>query len=414
MKKSIFTSALVGVLALIASFITILRDKVVASEFGIGEQVDVFFLTVTIITFGLGIFSSLSNNGFMPVYIKQQEKALIGDVTIIHLLFSFLLSFIIITTWVLLERPYLEMLIIITLSLPIFAISTVLASIHQSQKKYALVNFVGLIPNSLCIFSMIIFKNSGMTSASLGLLSGYIAVLLVLIGKSNNLAKNITLNLNSRAKSLIEVINNYKALILGVVIMSSNNLIDQIMALNIGEGAISTLAFGGRVANLVFGVTTTIMTTILVTEFTLRIREKNHSSLRVSINSIEKLVLILSIIITGFVFCFSEQIIDTLFNHGSISNTDLELISLVQKAYIIQIPFYACGLIYANLLIALEKSSILTKVATINLILNVGLNYILGSLFGVVGIATSTTIVYAFTFGYLKIKTKNFMRENSL
>ena len=82
---------------------------------------------------------------------------------------------------------------------------------------------------------------------------------------------------------------------------------------------------------------------------------------------------------------------------------DSRLVGRIQAAYAVQIPFYICGTMFVRLASALVKNQVLMIAASISLASNVVLNLIFMELWGVVGIALSTSAVSALSLGYLML-----------
>jgi len=78
-------------------------------------------------------------------------------------------------------------------------------------------------------------------------------------------------------------------------------------------------------------------------------------------------------------------------------------VSQVQAMYVLQVPFYALGMLFVRLISSLRANSILMWGTAINFLINIMLDYLFMSWWGVAGIALSTACVYVISCFYLGV-----------
>ena len=88
-----------------------------------------------------------------------------------------------------------------------------------------------------------------------------------------------------------------------------------------------------------------------------------------------------------------------------------DLVARVQMLLVLQLPFYATGILYVIAIQALKRNQILMWGTVISVSLNIILNYLFMKVLGLPGIALSTSVVYAVSFCYLGIMLKRLIRE---
>jgi putative peptidoglycan lipid II flippase len=98
---------------------------------------------------------------------------------------------------------------------------------------------------------------------------------------------------------------------------------------------------------------------------------------------------------------FSKPLVRALFQRGAFTATDTDLVSQVQVCYLIQIPFYVAGLLFVQFLSSIRRNHVLMYGSALNLVLDVVLNLVLMKVWGIAGIALSTSIVYVVSFAFL-------------
>jgi len=110
---------------------------------------------------------------------------------------------------------------------------------------------------------------------------------------------------------------------------------------------------------------------------------------------------------------FSKPLVQILFQRGAFNNSDTALVSRVQAFYAIQVPFYICGMLFVRFLSAVRRNDFLMYGSAISLILDVALNLLFMRIYGVSGIALSTSLVYVFAFFFLGACTIRFLSRQT-
>lgn len=86
----------------------------------------------------------------------------------------------------------------------------------------------------------------------------------------------------------------------------------------------------------------------------------------------------------------------------------------IQSCFALQIPFYIGSILLVRLISAIRYNHILMYGAVISLICNIAFNYLFMQTIGVVGIALSTSCVYAISFAFLLYFWWHFLRRQKI
>ena len=92
-------------------------------------------------------------------------------------------------------------------------------------------------------------------------------------------------------------------------------------------------------------------------------------------------------------FISSEFLISLLFERNEFKPEDTQFVFPIQQMFVLQIPFYAVGIIFNRFLTSINKNNFLVISSIISLALNIALNTVLIDLMGVSGLALATSIV---------------------
>ena len=107
--------------------------------------------------------------------------------------------------------------------------------------------------------------------------------------------------------------------------------------------------------------------------------------------------------LTVLLCLLSQPIVGTFLERGMFDSADSLLVGRIQATYALQIPFYVCGTMFVRLVSALVRNQVLMIAAAISMVSNIILNLIFMELWGVVGIALSTSAVSALSLGYMML-----------
>ena len=110
-----------------------------------------------------------------------------------------------------------------------------------------------------------------------------------------------------------------------------------------------------------------------------------------------KLALLFALPLALLLFLFSEPLVDLVFRRGAFTANDVHRVAQVQAFYALQMPSYIAGIIIVRLVSALQANRVLLWVSSINVVINIALNYLLMHWMGVAGIALSTAVVNFFS-----------------
>ncbi|HWP34928.1 MAG TPA: lipid II flippase MurJ [Thermodesulfobacteriota bacterium] len=207
------------------------------------------------------------------------------------------------------------------------------------------------------------------------------------------------------------VAGQYTAMVVGALLMSGTDLVDQAMAAALGPGSVSALAYGSKVVASVLGLGSVAVGTAVFPEVSRLVAGREWVGVRGTLRVYAAMVAAVTLPFTVVVAGLSESIVGVLFGRGAFTPSDVALVGRIQALYVVQVPFYLLGILAARVISSLKANGVLMRGAAVNLALKILLNYVLMSRFGVTGIAASTVVVYAVSCGYLYWSVRRLLRE---
>lgn len=431
-NRSIFNAALmVSVLTATIKIITVAKDMLVASKFGVGDVLDIFLIAYLIPSFATSIFAGSFYSAFIPVLIRVQEqhgheeaKRLFSSISFIAIILLIIVTFILAVTdsWVLnmlasgfdeeklknTLSQYDQLLVLIVIGgMTIFG-----GSVLNAQKKFSLVA-ISPVTSPLVIFLLLSISNDTQASHLLikGTLAGAVLEFLIIIWGLHKIDYLCIPKWGKLNSDSIQVINQYLPMIGGSFLMSSTLVVDQTMAAWLAPGSVSTLAYAGKVPTFFTGLAASALGAAILPYLSQMVSKNDYIALKHTFLTYTKLLLAITIPVTISGIYFSMDLVELLFKRGAFDANASASVSFVQQCYLFQIPSYILGILAVRLLSSLSKNQVIIKIAAINFFINVLGDYILIKFMGVSGIALSTSIVYTSSttmcFAYIFYLLKN-------
>ena len=140
--------------------------------------------------------------------------------------------------------------------------------------------------------------------------------------------------------------------------------------------------------------------------------DRNWTELRSVLRVYSRWILLATTVAALTLMLLSEPLIGIVLERGAFSGGDTVLVGRIQAVYALQIPFYVCGMIFVRVISALKANQILLVGSFLYLTINIALNYIFMSIWGVVGIALSTACVYLFSCAFVMIMGYRMLRRD--
>ena len=133
--------------------------------------------------------------------------------------------------------------------------------------------------------------------------------------------------------------------------------------------------------------------------------ERRIAEMRALLWRYVRFLLLVSVPLTVLLIACSREIVALLFQRGAFAASDTAVVSSVQAALLLQVPFFFISSFTVRIVTALRANRIMFWGTVICAVTNVIGNYVFMSWFGVVGLALSTAIVYVVSAFYLLYAT---------
>ncbi|MEL6927025.1 MAG: lipid II flippase MurJ [Cyanobacteria bacterium J06600_6] len=430
-NRQIFTATIiVGLLTGLGKFASTGKELVVAWRFGTGNELDAFVMAMVVPSFVVTVIAESFKAALIPTYIDVREKQgsqaaqkLFSGVTTRAV--SFLVAAaVLMAATAPLYLPFLasgfdseklqltnRLLWSLCPVILLFGIINIWGGVLNAGEKFALAAITPILMPLVTVILLLIFPNWGVYSLVVGLLSSSMIEIIVLGYGLRRQGVKIIPQWSEDDVNVSRVFKQYFPVVVGSFLMCSTLLVDQSMAAMLSPGSVSALAYANRVIALPLTLVTLALGTAVVPYFSKTIAEQDWRKINHTFKYYLKLIFITTVPLTLFFIIASKLIIKILFERGSFSPEDTQLVAQIQVLYALQIPFYISAIFVVKLINSLGINHFLAWGSSINLIANIVANYAFVQWIGVKGIALSTSCVYLISFAFLYILTNRHLQK---
>ena len=390
-----------------------LRDILMAHQFGLGSELDSFFVALMVIMTIVTIFCLPLGTSFIPLFLSESKnkstlcmQGLISGISGI-----IAVGLLLICSFLFLTAPYFLPLIIqgdngemvsrvhelIVYSLPLlfFSGSVVLGNaVLNAEGKVLTTSSAQIIVPVLTILTIIVLSNNyGVEIVILGMITGQLLNLLIVQARLQSIGYSLKPTFRGwKELPLIRLGTQYSPLVISALFISITLLVSTFLAMSLPEGAVSIFNLGNKVVLLITGLISVAITTVILPYFSSLIARDDLGTARRELSIFLSLITFIAAPISVVFFTFSEEIIGLIFALGDIEENGITKIARVMQYAVIQIPFFACNIFLLKFAIATRHVKAILWSALISLIVNIVASLFLMDVMGVAGIALAGTL----------------------
>ncbi|MBA3442760.1 MAG: murein biosynthesis integral membrane protein MurJ [Pyrinomonadaceae bacterium] len=417
-NRQIFGAAItVALLTAIVKAAAVAKELIVAWRFGTGDALDAFLIAWLIPSFIIAVIAGSFNAAFIPTYIRVREQEgaaaaqqLFSGATIWSL--GLLTSVMIVAVGTApLYLPWIAagfgreklnltfcLLCIMAPVIMLSGIGVICGAVLNAAHRFVLAALSPVVTPAVSALFLLIDTSWGIFALAAGLICGAVLEVALLGAALKRQGISLRPRWSGFDRNLRQVANQYVPMIAGAFLMGGTNLVDQSMAAMLSPGSVASLNYGSRVVGLIVGLAATALSTAVMPYFSGMVAREDWTGIRDTLKRYLRLIFIVTVPLTIAVVLISKPLVQMLYQRGSFTSEDADIVAQVQTFYALQIPFYLAGILVVRLISSLRDSHILMWVSGANLIINVTLNYFFVKRLGVAGIALSTSCVYLFSF----------------
>ncbi|TDM34397.1 lipid II flippase MurJ [Macrococcoides canis] len=394
--------AVLILITLISNSLGLLREIILTSKYGTSSINDYIILAQIIPVMILGFTLFTFSNSFIPFYNKNKEiynssyiiticvyvvlsilsLSIIIYYPIISIIYNYFFNIEASITLINLTKIFLIVTIFLTLtSIPL--------SYLQIKEKFYIANISNMIIVNIIIILVLLSYNS-VYSFSIGYALGtFISFLLIFFYSLKYDFKIVKID-NSGQELAFSFVH------LSITIMTINivnqifNVIDRSLATQLIDGTVTAIYLSNRIVNLIIMIVVTPLITIIFPKLSSYFFNDDLKNAQNITKLMIKMILIISIPLSIFIFFNSEAIISIMFERGNFSNDDSRMTSTLLSCYSFSIVLWCLREVLSKIYISQYKNRSLLLNTIGLVILNIIIGIVFINEFGAVGIPFSS------------------------
>jgi putative peptidoglycan lipid II flippase len=432
-RRIFATAAMIAALTAVGKIASVLKDISVAFRLGTHGSLDAFLAAFTLPGLAMGVIGGAVTAAFIPVYVETEHSegkpaahellrgvmywsivSLCG-VTVILAMFSGPLVRLLAPGFdanrlALAHRYFVLLLPTVILS----GVASVLAAALNAGHRYAA---AALAPMAVPLLTAgaIVAYGTRLDADSLcyGTTLGYLAQYLLLVVVARRVGLPVLPLRVPLTSGIRRVLRQFGPAAAGSIVMSGTTLVDQIMASFLGTGSVSTLNYANKVGNLVGGMVTLALGTAVLPHFSEMVTRQDWRGLRRTLQLYTRILAFTTVPLVVILIVLGRPIVSLLFHRGAFTAEDVTLVATTQSYYLLQVPFFAVGILIVRLISSLQRNDILFWGTIVSVVLNAVLDYVLMQRMGAPGIALATSCVYAVSWMYLRFSVSRVLPRDA-
>jgi putative peptidoglycan lipid II flippase len=420
----------VGGLTVAVKLIAMLKEAIVARQFGTGDAIEAFLIAMVLPQFAINLVGGSLNAALIPTYIHVREHGgadaahrLFASVTALSLAILIVLSIAlglaapVILPLVASGFPAWKLALAATAfrwllpTLVLSGLTTTWSAVLNAGDRFAI---AAAAPAATSVLTLVLVGLKGSEWGIDALVAGTLGGAVLEAGLVGwGLARRGT-SLIPRWRGLnadvTQVIGQYTPMLTGAFLMGGTAVVSQSMAAMLGPGSVSALAYGSKLTTLVLGILAVAVSTAVLPPFSRMVAVGEWSALRHALRTYSRLLLAVTVPMTIVLIALSKPLVVILFQRGAFTATDAQIVAWTQAMYLLHVPLFVVGMLLVRLISALRANRILMWGSGLNLLVNVALTYVLMRRFGVAGIALATSLMYVGSVAFLWIAASRLLR----
>ncbi len=433
-NKRIFRAALAVALAtVVVKACTAAKDLAVAHSFGRSDTLDAFLFAFMLPAFALNLVVGAVSAALVPVLVETRQKdgAAAGQQLLSSVMLLTVAALVAVALMLaLLAQMYLpwlghsfspqkqlltrEFLYFLAPWLVLSGLATFMACVLNAIEKFAVPALVPILTPSVVLVCIAVWTHASSGFAlALGTLAGSfleVALLYYLVKKYQILGAVRWHGFDQRVRA---VVSQTGPMMAGCLLMGATPVVDQFMAAMLGSGNVSALSYGSKVPAALLAIGATALSTATLPYFSRMAAENDWQGCRHTLKRYSALMLSVSIPITVVLIVFSRSLVRLLFQRGAFTSLDTGVVSQVQACYSLQIPAYVLCMLFVRFISSVRRNDLLMYASAINLVVDIVMNLVLMRVWGVAGIALSTSIVVVGSLIFLSLSSLRLLKRQS-
>ena len=411
-RLSVANSGITVILLTVVSYIGFfIRDVLTARWFGLGYELDSFFIAMLLPTFFVTLFCIPLGTIIIPAFLDSKEKAINKAqklVSNVSFMITFFLALLCIA--LLISAPFLLKIIgrgfcpdkieysivLMGWALPVLLFSGMVIignSILNAIGKFVVPSLAqAAVPVIAILFLLFFGGKAGILAVAIGMLAGQLINLLWVAIALKKEGISLAPRWNFHIKEFGTLFSQYMPLVIASFFVSASIPVNNAMASGLSAGSVAAFSLGNKFVLSVTGIIGTGIATVMLPYFSSFVARNRMFEVRQELSLFLNFSTIISIPVSILIYLASDEIVRIVFQGGVFTGDDAFTVARVIKFGIIQLPFFTCNILILKFATATRHTGLIMIASVAGLFLNIVLNNVLMGHMGVAGISLASTI----------------------
>ncbi|MGY3391338.1 putative peptidoglycan lipid II flippase [Bradyrhizobium sp. USDA 3311] len=391
----------------------IVSQVLTASAFGAGPTMDAYTVALIVPTTISGILTAAVGAALIPVFVDYRENK--GEAESMRLLWAAMtlgtLIALVVTAALVAGAPLVVTVFARQMDAPTQALAVILLRfLVPVLLLQVLVTLVGSVLNAygrfavpslapvtitLSTIAFLLFARSwGIYALGWATIVGYSLNLLLVVVAYLRMGLRFHFDFSWRHPGIQRIAALSTPALIGALLVNGNNLVDQFMSSLLPPGSIASLSYAIKLVEMPSGIFSTALSTALLPIFALHVARREFSLLTTTFRQAVIFSAIILLPAGALLSSLSRPVVEGFYHHGNFSAQATDVVATAVMFLAPNIFIVTYGFINGRIYNALQDNRTLRNVAVLSLVLNAVLDYLLMQIWGVAGIAFSTTLTY--------------------
>lgn len=419
-------SLIIAIIMILSSILGLLRETIIASQFGAGIESDAYFVAQTIPSLVTNVVNAGVISSFVTVYtsylIKGEKEKAKNTTNCLITMFGVGLTIVVVILFIkseyfisLLANSYegeilyvsSNLLKVMSISVLFSGIIAILVGINNANNSFIAPASLGLIMNIIMIIGTLsLTKKFGIYALGISMVIGIICQLAMQIPSAVKQGLRFRPNFNLRDEGVREILIMIFPFLFTAVINQINLIIDRNLATALDEGMITSMYFAGKLLALPQNILSSALGMVIL-PFLVQHIAKNEGDKAVSI--IIKGIRFISLIVFPIIVIlnlFSINIVTIVFGHGNFTVKNIINTSSLIPFYFGVVYFGAIWAVLTKMYFAKKRTNMIVITSLISVVSKVIFSYILFPIMKAKGLVLADSIAAFIAVLFMIIQIK--------
>lgn len=395
-----------------------LREMAVAYHYGISPVVDAYQLTFTLVTWLPISFAVVLQIALVPALVElrarptDEQARFLGELKTVVLAIGIACAALLFLAWPFVSglfarnlseetRAQCRLMAMTMFPVGILVLTICLHAARLQARERHINTLLECLPAATVLLFLLAWPHRGSPAPLMwGTTIGFLlqaACLGVLARATDGLRIRFFLSLRSPQWS-----RNYRAIgvfWLGQLVLGLAVPLDQYFVAHLGDGAIATLAYSGRLISLLEGVGALAIGRATLPVFADILRGGERARAREMALKWSFMMLAVGAVLIAIVWPIAPSVIRVIFQHGAFTDADTVTVSHLLRWSLVKLPFYFAQLVLMQLFASEGRLAALAFVAVMGFVIKALANVVLIRWLGIEGVVLASAAAMASLFG---------------